>query len=86
MEFKKRYIAFKTSTNFVDIVPQESRLRLSLNMPFDEIQDPKGICRDVTNIGRLGNGDVEFHVSSVSEIEYAMFLIKQSYEKHREDE
>ena len=86
MEFKKLYIAFKTSTNFVDIVPQKSRLRLSLNMPFDEIQDPKGICKDVSNVGRWGNGDVEFGVSSADEIDYAMFLIRQSYERHREDE
>lgn len=27
-EFKKLYIAYKASTNFVDIVPQKSRLRL----------------------------------------------------------
>ncbi|MGG1940403.1 DUF262 and DUF1524 domain-containing protein [Paenibacillus polymyxa] len=86
MEFKKLYIAFKTTTNFVDIVPQKSKLRLSLNMAFDEIQDPKGICKDVSNVGRWGNGDVEIGVSSADEIDYAMFLIKQSFEKHRDEE
>lgn len=86
MEFKKLYIAFKTTTNFVDIVPQKSKLRLSLNMAFDEIQDPQGICKDVSNVGRWGNGDVEFGVSSADKIDYAMFLIKQSFEKHRDEE
>ncbi|WP_010494814.1 DUF262 and DUF1524 domain-containing protein [Paenibacillus elgii] len=86
MEFKKLYIAFKMTTNFVDIVPQKSRLRLSLNVDFHEINDPKGICKDVSNLGRWGNGDVEIGVSSANEIEYAMFLIKQSYEKQRDDE
>ncbi len=86
MEFKKLYIAFKTTTNFVDIVPQKSRLRLSLNMAFDEIQDPRGICKDVSNVGRWGNGDVEIGISSEDEIDYAMFLIKQSFEKHRDEE
>ncbi|MCM3624321.1 DUF262 and DUF1524 domain-containing protein [Brevibacillus borstelensis] len=86
MEFKKLYIAFKTTTNFVDIVPQKSKLRLSLNMAFHEINDPQGICKDVSNVGRWGNGDVEVGVSNVNEIEYAMFLIKQSFEKHRDDE
>ncbi|WP_286230599.1 DUF262 and DUF1524 domain-containing protein [Neobacillus mesonae] len=81
-EFKKLYIAYKTTTNFVDIVPQKSRLRLSLNMAFNEIHDPKGICRDVTNLGKWGNGDVEFGVSIDSEIEYAMTLIQQSFDKH----
>ncbi|MGF9798900.1 GmrSD restriction endonuclease domain-containing protein [Brevibacillus agri] len=86
MEFKKLYIAFKTTTNFVDIVPQKSKLRLSLNMAFHEINDPQGICKDVSSVGRWGNGDVEIGVSSTDELEYAMFLIKQSFEKHRDDE
>lgn len=85
-EFKKLYIAYKTTTNFVDVVPQKSRLRLSLNMAFDEIHDPKGICKDITNLGRWGNGDVEFGVSDESEIEYAMFLIQQSFGKHRDED
>jgi uncharacterized protein with ParB-like and HNH nuclease domain/predicted transport protein len=84
-EYKKLYIGYKTTTNFVDIVPQKSRLRLSLNMAFDEIFDPKGLCRDVTNIGRWGNGDVEVGVSNFNDIDDAMALIKQSFEKHRDE-
>ncbi|WP_448028364.1 GmrSD restriction endonuclease domain-containing protein [Brevibacillus borstelensis] len=85
-EFKKLYIAYKTTTNFVDIVPQKSKLRLSLNLEFHEINDPKGICLDVTDKGRWGNGDVEVNISSMDDIENVMFLIKQSFEKHREEE
>lgn len=84
-EFKKLYIAYKTTTNFVDIVPQRSRLRLSLNMSFDEINDPKGICKNVANLGRWGNGDVEVGFSSPIEIDYVMFLIQQSFDQHSED-
>ncbi|MBV7508623.1 DUF262 and DUF1524 domain-containing protein [Bacillus sp. sid0103] len=82
-EFKKLYIAYKTTTNFVDVVPQKSRLRLSLNMAFNEIHDPKGICKDVTNLGRWGNGDVEIGISTFMEIDDVMYLIKQSFNKHR---
>ncbi|MFD0619683.1 DUF262 domain-containing protein [Paenibacillus sp. GCM10027629] len=85
-EFKKLYIAYKTTTNFVDIVPQKSRLRLSLNMQFSEIHDPKGICKDVTKLGRWGNGDVEVGIDSVDQIEDIMFLVKQAFEKHRDEE
>ncbi len=85
-EFKKLYIAYKTTTNFVDIVPQKSKLRLSLNMPFIEIHDPKGICKDITNLGRWGNGDVEVPFDSADEIEYVMSLIQQSFDKHRDEE
>ena len=84
-EVKKLYIAYKTTTNFVDIVPQKSRLRLSLNMQFDEINDPEGRCNDVTDKGRWGNGDVEIGISSTDEIEYVLFLIRQSFEKHTDE-
>lgn len=84
-EYKKRYIAYKATTNFVDIVPTQSRLRLSLNMGFDEINDPKGICEDYSNKGHWGNGDIEFSVYSVQDIEYAMFLIRQAYKLNSED-
>lgn len=84
-EFKKNYIAYKTTTNFVDIVPQKARLRLSLNLRFDEIDDPQGNCVDVTDKGRWGNGDVEVAIARTSEIEYIMFLIRQSFEKHTDE-
>lgn len=67
-EFLKLYVAYKAETNFVDVVPQAKRLRLSLNMPFNEINDPKGICKDVTALGRWGNGDVEVELKSIDEI------------------
>jgi uncharacterized protein with ParB-like and HNH nuclease domain/predicted transport protein len=84
-EFKKFYIAFKASTNFVDVVPQKSRLRLSLNIPFDEIDDPKGICRDVSQVGRWGNGDTEVGLESEDQIDYIMSLVQQAYD-WQEDE
>ena len=43
-EILKLYIAFKAETNFVDVVPQKSRLRLSLNMAFYELHDPKQLA------------------------------------------
>lgn len=76
-EFLKLYVAFKLDTNFVDVVPQASGLRLSLNCKFEDIHDPKGLCRDVTNLGRWGNGDVELKISQVSELPYAVELIQQ---------
>jgi uncharacterized protein with ParB-like and HNH nuclease domain/predicted transport protein len=80
-EFLKFYIAYKAETNFVDVVPQASRLRLSLNMPFHDLYDPKGLAKDATNIGRWGNGDVHIGVSSVEDLSYAMGLIRQSFER-----
>lgn len=79
-EFKKLYIAYKSSTNFVDIVPQKARLRLSLNIDFEQIIDPKGWCKDVSGLGRWGNGDVEVGVSALGELDYVMELIQQAFD------
>lgn len=79
-EFKKLYIAFKTVTNFVDIEPRKSWLRLMLNMKFEEINDPLNLCKDVTGLGRWGNGNVEITVTSISEIDDVMDLIQQSFD------
>lgn len=78
-EFKKLYIAYKLDTNFVDIVIQKSRLRISLNMKYNQIIDPYAMCRDITGLGRWGNGDVELFFEHTSEIDKVMDLIKQSY-------
>jgi len=83
-EYKKLYIAFKSSTNFVDIVPQKARLRLSLNIDFPDIIDPKGLCKDVSGLGRWGNGDVEVGISNLNELNDIMDLIQQAFDKQLE--
>jgi uncharacterized protein with ParB-like and HNH nuclease domain/predicted transport protein len=84
-EYLKLYVAYKAETNFVDVVPQASRLRLSLNMAFHEVHDPKGLCKDVTEVGRWGNGDVEVGLNSLDELPYVLGLVRQSLEKQLGD-
>ena len=83
-EYKKLYIAYKTASNFIDIVPQKNRLRLSLNIEFNFMNDPKGLCKDVSGLGRWGNGDVEVGISSIAELEDVMYLIQQSFDAQME--
>lgn len=80
-EFLKLYVAYKAETNFVDVVPQKSRLRLSLNMAYHEINDPRSLCKDVSNLGRWGNGDVEIALDKVADLPYVMGLVRQALEK-----
>lgn len=80
-EFLKLYVAYKAETNFADVVPQAKRLRISLNMRFSEVNDPKGLCKDITDIGRWGNGDVEIGLSNLDELPYVIGLVRQSLEQ-----
>lgn len=83
-EYKKLYIAYKLDTNFVDIIIQKERLRIAINMKFSDIIDPNGICRDITGIGRWGNGDVELFMEHKDELDQVMEIIKQSFEAQAE--
>jgi uncharacterized protein with ParB-like and HNH nuclease domain/predicted transport protein len=85
-EFLKLYIAYKAETNFVDVVPQAQRLRLTINLDFPEIDDPFGLCKDVSDIGRWGNGNVEFCVNQLSDVKYAVGLVRQALDKQLGDD
>ena len=78
-EFRRHYVAYKTQTNFVDLVPQKRRLRLTLNMRFDELSDPRGLAADITNLGLWGNGDVQAELDNERQIPYAMDLVRQAF-------
>lgn len=85
-ESLKLYVAYKAETNFVDAVPQASGLRLSLNLPFHELHDPKGLTTDVTSKGRWGNGDVEVKLTDLDGLPYVVGLIRQSFERQMSGE
>ena len=80
-EFLKLYVAYKAETNFADVVPQAKQFRISLNMRYADISDPKGLCKDVSGLGKWGNGDVEVRLSNAEEIPYVIGLIRQSLER-----
>jgi len=80
-EILKLYVAYKAERNFVDVVPQAKRLRLSINMSFAQIDDPRGLCKDVTDLGRWGNGDVEVGLEKLEDLPYIIGLVRQSLEK-----
>lgn len=80
---KKKYIAFVSGRNVVDIHPQIKALKIWINMPIGELDDPKGITRDVSSTGHWGNGDYELQIKSDEHLEYILSLIKQSIKKNK---
>ncbi len=79
---RKLYIGFVAGTNFVDVRPQRSSLKLWINLSKGELVDPKKMARDVSEIGHWGNGDYQVTLESSEPLDYLMTLIKQSYAKH----
>ena len=62
-------------------MPQAKRLVLTLNMRFVDVIDPKNRCRDLTDMGRWGNGDVRIALSNLDELPYVIGLVRQSLDQ-----
>ncbi|MDR1998102.1 MAG: DUF5655 domain-containing protein [Candidatus Margulisbacteria bacterium] len=85
-EAKAKYIAYKTATNFTDIVIQRSGLKIFINIKSGQLIDPQGLARDLTkpkHIGHWGNGDYETTLEKENELETVFALIKQGYDLNK---
>lgn len=85
-EAKAKYIAYKSSTNFVDIVVKQYGLKIFLNVRSGQLNDPQNIARDLTKpkpIGHWGNGDYEIKIENTRDIDAIFALIKQSYDLNK---
>ena len=80
-EYLKLYIAYKLETNVVDVVPQKDKLKLYINIKFNELNDPKKLCRGVSQKNHWENGKVELILSSEEDIAYVISLVGQAIEK-----
>ena len=80
---KKKYIAFTSGSNVVDIHVQKNALKLWLNLQHGELDDAREIARDVSSVGHWGNGDYEIIMRTGEDLEYILSLIKQSLKKNK---
>lgn len=74
---QKYYIAFKKGSNISDIEIQKKSLKIFINAKIGTLDDPKGLVKDVSNIGHRGNGDYQIQIENDKDLEYIMSLIKQ---------
>jgi len=78
--YQKYYIAYRREKrNFVDAKPQAKLLQLYLNMPFSKIKDTRNLCRDVSKVGHLGNGDISLKFGDYEDLPYVMDLVRQAF-------
>lgn len=77
---KQEYLAFKSGKrNIVDFAIQKKALKIWINLKRGALNDPKGITKDVSEIGKAGNGDYQIDVTDDSDLEYIMSLVKQAF-------
>jgi predicted transport protein len=74
---QKLYVAFKKDGNIACLELQKKKIKIYIGAKVGKLDDPKGIAKDVSNIGHFGTGNYEVQVDSDKDIEYIMSLIKQ---------
>jgi uncharacterized protein with ParB-like and HNH nuclease domain len=85
-KYAKYYVAYKyDSINFVEIIIYKNSLNILLDINFEDINDERGICEDVLHLGTWGTGDVRIRINENADIDYIMYLIKQSYDNQKND-
>lgn len=84
-EAHKLYIAYKAINNFASIIGRKNSIRIVLNIPYKEIEDPQGICEDITKKGHWGIGDTQFRIKNMQNIDYALNLITQAFDYNMEN-
>lgn len=78
---KKFYVAYKTSQNIVCMEVKQRRILLYLKLDPKVARGPKGISRDVTDVGHYGTGDLEVSLKDTGDLEAAKSFIQRAYEQ-----
>jgi predicted transport protein len=77
----KIYISYKHGKNFCEVRPQSKEIKIWLDISFSELDDPKKLSRDVSQVGHYGTGEVETKLGNLSELDDVINLVEQSYKQ-----
>ncbi|MCL6106855.1 MAG: DUF5655 domain-containing protein [Actinobacteria bacterium] len=79
----KHCIAYEINNrNFAEIVAQKSGLKIYLDDEIQAFKKTKMSLKDCSKVGHWATGNTVFHFSQPENIDDAVFLIKQVYEKY----
>ena len=77
---KKYYVAYRLSQNIVCMEVQKSKVLLFLNVDPAKVAGPKGISRDVSDLGHYGSARLEIALKRVEDFEAAKRPIMKAYQ------
>lgn len=76
----KLYVAYQLDRNFTEVVIQSNGLWIYLDISKEEVSDPEHKLVDVSDKGHWATGNLKIRIDKPEDLDYAMNLIKQSYE------
>jgi predicted transport protein len=75
----KLYTAFRRLKNFACVIAYPNRLQVILKLDAATVPIEEGFCRDVSQVGHWGTGDVEVTLLGEIDLERAKPLLDRSY-------
>jgi predicted transport protein len=75
----KLYTAFRRLKNFACLKATSTHLKITLKLDPTTVQLEEDFCRDVSQIGHWGTGDVEVTLRDATDLERAKPLLDRSY-------
>ncbi|MGB3618895.1 MAG: DUF5655 domain-containing protein [Catalinimonas sp.] len=63
---------------FADVAVLHGVLKCWINLKRGELDDARGLARDVSSVGHWGSGDYELRLKDDGPLEYVMSLVKQA--------
>lgn len=83
VKYTAQYVSFRTKSPFVDLILYNKGVYTVINMKSGSLNDPDNKTNTYDGKGHWGNGDYYVIIDDKTDIDYVMFLIKQSYIYHR---
>ncbi|WP_066389501.1 DUF262 and DUF1524 domain-containing protein [Helicobacter himalayensis] len=80
----KQTINYGSNGTFLCVIPLKKELKLNINIPIDELNDPRELARDISNISKWGTGDTQVTLDNMQDLPYFLGLIRQALEKQQE--
>ena len=80
--YRGDYISYRLNSPFVDIIIYQKGVFVIINLDKGELNDPNNDTEDLSIGKHWGNGDYGLLVKESSDLDYVMYLIKQSFEFH----
>lgn len=77
---KKLYVAYRTTQNIVCMEVQKQKLLVFLKLDPKKVPGPKGLARDVSDVGHFGTGDLEVTIRTMADLESAKPFLVKAYE------
>lgn len=83
INYNAKYINFRAKSHVVDLVFTNDGIYTIINLPVGSINDPDKMAVTYDGKKHWGHGDYSIYIQKDTDLDYVMYLLKQSYERNK---